>query len=116
MRRRSAAMRASALATSSPARAPSATASSTPRIAARAGCQLHRGEGTPRAADAREDEVRVADARAVPGEVLPAREHAGAREPACERDAQTGDPGRVGPEGAVADHAVARVRPHVEHR
>src|SRR5439155_8694554 len=73
---------------------------------AREGCQLHRGEGTPRAADAREDEVRVADARAVPGEVLPAREHAVSREPACERDSQTGDPGRVGPEGAVADHAV----------
>src|SRR5216117_3936092 len=68
------------------------------------------------AASAREDEVRIAGARAVSGEVLPAGEHAGALEPARERDAQTGDPRRVGPEGAVADHAVQRIGPHVEHR
>src|SRR5439155_672700 len=70
----------------------------------------------PRAADGREDEVRVAGARAVSGEVLPAGEHAGPPEPARQRDAQAGDPRRVGPEGAVADHAVARVGPDVEHR
>src|SRR5205823_7058708 len=62
--------------------------------------QLERGERAPRAADARENEVRVAGARAVAGEVLPAGEHAGAPEPARQRDAEAGEPRGVGPAGA----------------
>src|SRR5262249_8894674 len=74
------------------------------------------GRRAARAPEAREDEVRVADARPVAREMLPARDHAGACEAGGERDREPGDPPGLDPEGPVADDAVARVRPDVEHR
>src|SRR6266436_715215 len=97
-------MRASAIATSVAGSVPVATASSTPRMAARAASSDWQTSSMSQPAPT------AATAERAGGE------HAGPPEPARQRDAQAGDPCRVGPEGAVADHVVARVGPDVEHR
>ena len=86
------------------------------RCRAGEGQEVDRGELAPAAPHAGQDEVRIADRRAVTGEVLAAREHARLREPAREGEREPRDGLRRGAECAVADHAVPRVRPHVEHR
>jgi hypothetical protein len=80
----------------------------------REGDELAGGERAAGLPHARQDEVRVARARAVSREVLPARKDAFAKEPAREREPEAGDARRVRIEGAVADHAIAGVRAHVE--
>ena len=60
--------------------------------------------------------MRIADRGPVAGEVLATRQHARTREPAREGEREPRDGARRRPEGAVADDAVAGVRPHVEDR
>ena len=79
------------------------------------GDQIAPREDAAGRAHAWQDEMRVADARAVTGKVLAATEHPAAFEPTPEGAPEPSHEGWARAKGSVADDPITRVRPHIEH-